>query len=62
MMTGDNLATATEIGRQAGLEDIWAVEAKDFGKRVNDPNSLEYRVLPNVIARCTPEDKLQILN
>lgn len=61
MMTGDNLATATEIGRQAGLKDIWAVEAKDFWKEVNDPNSLEYRVLPNVIARCTPEDKLQIL-
>lgn len=61
MMTGDNLATATEIGRQAGLEDIWAVETKDFWKEVNDPNSLEYRVLPNVIARCTPEDKLQIL-
>lgn len=65
MMTGDNIATATEIAKQAGfnteLQDgfksgIVAIEAKDF-----DPKCLERGLYPNVIARCKPEDKLRIL-
>ncbi len=59
MMTGDNLRTGTEIGRQAGFKDIWAIEAKDFWEAVKNPqNGREY---PNVIARCTPTNKLDIL-
>lgn len=67
MMTGDNIATATEIARQAGFNteiqdgfkngDVIAIEAKDF-----DPKCLEAgNRYPNVIARCKPEDKLRIL-
>ncbi len=59
MMTGDNLKTGTEIGRQAGLDNIWAIEAKDFEKEIKQPKN--DRILPNVIARCTPTDKLNIL-
>ena len=59
MMTGDNLKTGTEIARQAGFRNIWAIEAKDFESAVSDP--VEGRELPNVIARCTPDDKLKIL-
>ena len=54
MMTGDNIDTAKEIARQAGFKDIKAIEAKDF-------KYMEAGVYPNVIARCKPEDKLQIL-
>ncbi len=60
MMTGDNLKTGTEIARQAGFQNIWAIEAKDFMKAVEKPQ--QDRDFPNVIARCTPEDKLTILN
>lgn len=67
MMTGDNIATATEIAKQAGfnteIQDgfkngvVIAMEAKDF-----DPKCLEAgNRYPNVIARCKPEDKLRIL-
>lgn len=66
MMTGDNIATATEIAKQAGFNtelqdgfknsDVIAIEAKDF-----DPKCLESGRYPNVIARCKPEDKLRIL-
>lgn len=66
MMTGDNIATATEIAKQAGFStelqdgfknsDVIAIEAKDF-----DPKCLESGRYPNVIARCKPEDKLRIL-
>lgn len=64
MMTGDNIVTAKEIAAQAGfnrgLQDesgIWAVEAKDFMSLAwGDP----YCGYPNVIARCKPEDKLEI--
>jgi Ca2+-transporting ATPase len=59
MMTGDNLKTGTEIARQAGFRDIWAIEAKDFWSAVAEPSN--GRILPNVIARCTPDDKLKIL-
>ena len=59
MMTGDNLKTGTEIARQAGFRDIWAIEAKDFQSAAANPVSS--RQFPNVIARCTPEDKLKIL-
>ncbi len=59
MMTGDNLRTGSEIGRQAGFKDIWAVEAKDFFTEVDKGNSK--RPFPNIIARCTPIDKLDIL-
>ncbi len=59
MMTGDNLKTGTEIGRQAGFLNIWAIEAKDFWEAIKNPqNGREY---PNVIARCTPSNKLDIL-
>ena len=59
MMTGDNIKTAKEIGRQAGLsEDPWAIEAKDFDEVAwGDPNC----GYPQVIARCKPSDKLHIL-
>lgn len=66
MMTGDNIKTAAEIARQAGFsrklqgqpeKDVWAVEAKDFDK-VAWGDMCGY---PNVIARCKPEDKLNIL-
>ena len=60
MMTGDNLKTAPEIARQAGFRNIWAIEAKDFDIAVQNP--VEGREFPNVIARCTPDDKLRILN
>jgi len=64
MMTGDNIATASEIAMQAGFNGsiigsatkVRAIEAKDF-----DPKCLDKREYPNVIARCKPEDKLTIL-
>lgn len=59
MMTGDNLKTGTEIARQAGFRDIWAIEAKDFDSAITAP--VNGRGFPNVIARCTPDDKLRIL-
>ncbi len=60
MMTGDNLKTGTEIGRQAGFRNIWAIEAKDFETAIQNPQN--GREFPNVIARCTPTNKLNILN
>lgn len=59
MMTGDNIKTGTEIARQAGFRNIWAIEAKDFDAVVKNPAG--EREFPNVIARCTPDDKLKIL-
>lgn len=59
MMTGDNFKTGSEIARQAGFQNVWAIEAKDFMTAVAAPQG--GRLLPNVIARCTPSDKLQIL-
>lgn len=59
MMTGDNLKTGTEIARQAGFQNIWAIEAKDFDEAIKNP--VNGREFPNVIARCTPDDKLRIL-
>ncbi len=63
MMTGDNIATATEIARQAGFRDIWAIEAKEFATAVATAGAGSHggRNYPNVIARCTPADKLAIL-
>lgn len=67
MMTGDNIKTASEIARQAGFSrtlqhdstrEIWAVEAKDFDSVSWGDPTCGY---PNVIARCKPEDKLNIL-
>lgn len=59
MMTGDNLKTGTEIARQAGFQNIWAIEAKDFEEAIK--NKQNGREFPNVIARCTPTNKLDIL-
>lgn len=59
MMTGDNLKTGSEIARQAGFKDIWAIEAKDFDEAVKSKHAT--REFPNVIARCTPTNKLDIL-
>lgn len=59
MMTGDNLKTGTEIARQAGFKDIWAIEAKDFTTAIQSKQN--NREFPNVIARCTPTNKLEIL-
>lgn len=59
MMTGDNFKTGAEIARQAGFENIWAIEAKDFWSAIEHPQN--GRMLPNVIARCTPANKLDIL-
>lgn len=59
MMTGDNLKTGSEIARQAGFKDIWAIEAKDFDEAVKSQHAT--REFPNVIARCTPTNKLNIL-
>ncbi|MFR9591872.1 MAG: calcium-translocating P-type ATPase, PMCA-type [Rikenellaceae bacterium] len=59
MMTGDNLKTGSEIARQAGFTNIWAIEAKDFFTVISDKS--HSREFPNVIARCTPTDKLEIL-
>ena len=59
MMTGDNLKTGTEIARQAGFQNIWAIEAKDFETVIR--NKQNGREFPNVIARCTPTNKLDIL-
>ena len=59
MMTGDNLKTGTEIARQAGFKDIWAIEAKDFMTAIQSKQN--NREFPNVIARCTPTNKLEIL-
>lgn len=59
MMTGDNIKTGSEIARQAGFENIWAIEAKDFWKAIETPQN--GRKLPNVITRCTPTNKLDIL-
>lgn len=54
MMTGDNIATATEIGKQAGFKTKYSIEAKDWKPEM-------VKDYPNVIARCKPEDKLRIL-
>lgn len=59
MMTGDNIRTGSEIGRAAGLKDIWAVEANEFFTQVDAGGHV--RAFPNVVARCTPIDKLDIL-
>lgn len=59
MMTGDNFKTGGEIARQAGFQNIWAIEAKDFWTAIEHPKN--GRILPNVIARCTPTNKLDIL-
>ena len=59
MMTGDNLKTGTEIAHQAGFQNIWAIEAKDFKEAIK--NRQNGREFPNVIARCTPTNKLDIL-
>ncbi len=59
MMTGDNIKTGSEIARQAGFKEIWAIEAKEFMTSVENPPV--HRTLPNVITRCTPSDKLTIL-
>ncbi len=59
MLTGDNLATAKEIAHQAKMPDLWAIEAKDFDAAIEKGNPR--REFPNVIARCTPIDKLKIL-
>ncbi len=59
MMTGDNIKTGSEIARQAGFKNIWAIEAKDFDQAILSPQN--GRELPNVITRCTPENKLHIL-
>lgn len=59
MMTGDNLKTGSEIARQAGFKDIWAIEAKDFDEAIKTEHAI--REFPNVIARCTPTNKLNIL-
>ncbi len=64
MMTGDNIKTASEIARQAGFKDIYAIEAKDWSGIKNDwKNNIggPTRDYPNVIARCKPDDKLRIL-
>lgn len=64
MMTGDNIKTASEIARQAGFKDIYAIEAKDW-ERIHDDWEDNIggptRDYPNVIARCKPDDKLRIL-
>lgn len=59
MMTGDNFKTGSEIARQAGFKNIWAIEAKDFQESIKNP--VNGRAFPNVIARCTPNNKLDIL-
>lgn len=67
MLTGDNGLTANEIATQAGMlkqdddtsnyQDIWTLDAKDFkGCAWGDP----YCGYPNVISRCTPNDKVKI--
>lgn len=66
MMTGDNIKTASEIGRQAGFSsevqssnssnNVWGIEANDW----KDDYAKNKRY-PNVIARCKPENKLHIL-
>lgn len=64
MMTGDNIKTASEIARQAGFKDIYAIEAKDWGGIHDDWEDNiggPIRDYPNVIARCKPDDKLRIL-
>ena len=59
MMTGDNIKTGSEIARQAGFTNIWAIEAKDFTEAIKTPQN--GRAYPNVITRCTPTNKLDIL-
>ena len=59
MMTGDNIKTGSEIARQSGFTNIWAIEAKDFNSAIEYPKN--GRAYPNVITRCTPSNKLDIL-
>ena len=59
MMTGDNIKTGSEIARQSGFTNIWAIEAKDFNEAIQCPKN--GRAYPNVITRCTPSNKLDIL-
>lgn len=59
MMTGDNIKTGSEIARQAGFKNVWAIEAKDFWSAIENPQ--QGREMPNVITRCTPTNKLDIL-
>jgi len=67
MLTGDNITTASEIAKQAcfsmqlqtkhgGDKNIYAIEAWEFNSEM-----VTTEHYPNVIARCTPEDKLKIL-
>lgn len=67
MLTGDNIKTGSEIARQSGFKDLWAINARDFfvemkaKESTSELNKAPSRKLPNVIARCTPTQKVEIL-
>eukprot|EP01119_Soliformovum_irregulare_P015116 TRINITY_DN420_c0_g1_i1.p1 TRINITY_DN420_c0_g1~~TRINITY_DN420_c0_g1_i1.p1 ORF type:complete len:706 (-),score=251.71 TRINITY_DN420_c0_g1_i1:81-2198(-) len=62
MLTGDNILTASSIGRKCGiLTDGIAIEGPKFRKMTM--RELD-QILPKlqIIARCSPEDKLKLVN
>jgi len=67
MMTGDHLATASEIARQAGLAqagDIVAVSERDLaqpGQGPLDPALHQKLMEADVFARVSPETKLRLV-
>jgi Ca2+-transporting ATPase len=62
MLTGDNILTASDIARQCNIltEKGIAIEGPEFRKMTDSEIN---KILPNlqVIARCSPEDKLKMV-
>ncbi|KAL0239176.1 hypothetical protein PCE1_004867 [Barthelona sp. PCE] len=67
MATGDNIKTATYIAKEAGIfkKDSIALEGKDLTKIIQEgpdtPEKWEKINRVTVVARCSPEDKLEFV-
>lgn len=59
MVTGDHPSTAATIAREAGIgnEPLHVIEGTDLTKQLGDRDA----PLPDVIARCYPEQKLELV-
>jgi Ca2+-transporting ATPase len=61
MITGDNLLTAKSISREIGiLTDGCAIEGPDF-RRMSPEGQREVLKTMQVMARCSPQDKLTMV-